>query len=1125
MRKRLGRVKRVWFARLAAACGIAAWAVAAETFLVTQPGDGGPGSLREALIQANAAPGRDVIRFILGPDESTIFLTNSLPAVTDSLVIDGGLAAGSASAPGVRLDGAQAPPGSDGLRLFAPDCEVRGLAITGFLADTNGFGGAGVLISNDFGAVVQGCFLGLTPSGEPAGNAAGVWIQAGVRHQIGGGEPGEGNVISANARVGVEIDGSAADCERISVLGNFIGADPAGEAARPNGGPGVRILFSSGNRVGEDGAGNLISGNLGPGIELGRGASGNFVLANRIGCSAGLAPLPNEGPGVRLRGAGAGNQIGRVGEGNLIVFNHGDGIRVGEPASLVEGTIIQANWIGELPSGAAAGNAGDGVEIAGHTSLVGGLDPEQGNRIAFNEAHGVQVLAGNGNAIEGNAIHDNAGLGVKLGGPETLSPLPSDLHDLDEGPNGLQNAPVLTRSELADEGLKAGGVLESAPNRTFRIEFFASGRADPSGFGEGERFLGATEATADADGAASFETVLPDAGLSDLDSLAATATDPEGNTSEFSAARRVVLALSDFADVWPELEAEPSPAVAGEPFTIRLSLHRALASSGEPAAAEGIEAWIVLPPGLDLVETPPGVDQQGGRLVWRNLSIPADGPAVLELAVQGEDAGNYSFRAGTVDPGPRRLNDEAELGVELLPLETPALSVEAASIEEPDAGSVLMAFPVRLSAPADRTVTFSYRTEAAEAEPGTDYEPVSGIGGIPAGEIQTLVFVPILGDLAPESEETFLLMLGDVEGALAGNLTAAGTILDNDPGPLPAADLAATIAAEPEPVFLTNLLVYTLTVTNLGPDTATNVALESGFPASFALDEATPSMGALETGPTNLILRLETLAPGEGATLEIRGYPGETGALTNQARVYAALPPSEGSDTNQPPPAPAFEDPNPENDAAMWVASVLPPPPREVEVLSDLWLNPQTGLIEQKVRYVNTGETPVPAVRLIISGLPQGAQVYNGRGTTNGLPYVQYDGPVDPGGSVVFLIEFYHPNGYAAFVVDYAAAPAEPETAPPIPGEPVPPVTGRAPMILSGQLNEGRFLLEFRSKPGRRYLIQYRDSWDEPWETALPSVPAAADAVQWLDDGPPKTHTRPGEERSRFYRVLELPNP
>jgi hypothetical protein len=61
---------------------------------------------------------------------------------------------------------------------------------------------------------------------------------------------------------------------------------------------------------------------------------------------------------------------------------------------------------------------------------------------------------------------------------------------------------------LPASGSVVGGTLNSTPNTAFHIEFFASNTADPSGFGEGQTFLGFTNVTTDAAGDAAFTTSM-----------------------------------------------------------------------------------------------------------------------------------------------------------------------------------------------------------------------------------------------------------------------------------------------------------------------------------------------------------------------------------------------------------------------------------------------------------------------------------------------------------------------------------------------------------------------------------------------------------------------------------------
>ncbi len=116
------------------------------------------------------------------------------------------------------------------------------------------------------------------------------------------------------------------------------------------------------------------------------------------------------------------------------------------------------------------------------------------------------------NSISGNSISDNGGAGVLLSG----------------GANNTQPAPVLNSATL-DTTTHILGTFTIGASGTYRIEFFASPAADPSGFGEGRNFIGSLNVSTSG----GFNAVLP-AIVPINQFISATVTDPSGNTSAFS---------------------------------------------------------------------------------------------------------------------------------------------------------------------------------------------------------------------------------------------------------------------------------------------------------------------------------------------------------------------------------------------------------------------------------------------------------------------------------------------------------------------------------------------------------------------------------------------------------------
>ena len=249
-------------------------------------------------------------------------------------------------------------------------------------------------------------------------------------------------------------------------------------------------------------------------------------------------------------GPGSDNRIGGTasGAGNVIAGYTGGGaaIFIGGTSSgdsrRANSNIVQGNFIGTNRDGSIVpGNLGTGVHVQdGDNNLIGGTVPGAPNIIVRSmsagggNGAGVLVNAGTGNRILGNTIYESGRLGIEFAGgtPVTLN----DAGDPDTGPNNLQNYPLITAVTISTGSATITGTLNSTPATTFRLEFFSNPSADETGYGEGQTFLGFTDATTDAAGNASYSVTFPVA--VDAKSFVATATDAAGNTSEFSPAFR-----------------------------------------------------------------------------------------------------------------------------------------------------------------------------------------------------------------------------------------------------------------------------------------------------------------------------------------------------------------------------------------------------------------------------------------------------------------------------------------------------------------------------------------------------------------------------------------------------------
>lgn len=373
------------------------------------------------------------------------------------------------------------------------------------------------------------------PTTDPGYNpATGVWTikPANLGYNVPSGTTVDGTIMSALAgegsasRPGIEIDGTTlgqlgitglwlydgvtlrglivndfqygiwVSSANVIIEGCYVGTDPTGTSAKPNGTDGILLANGATGAVIQD---NLLSGNNGGGIRMfGENTTGNTLRNNRIGTNAaGTAALPNGGDGIQLHAGAHDNTV----EGNLISGNGGIGVHLLDAGT--NHNVIRSNRIGTDAGGTAAlPNGSFGLAFFnGPRNNVAGPD----NLVAYNSLDGVLVDGADsftstvGNTITANSITANGRKGI---------------YNFRGGNAGLA-APVIATANTTQVSGTA------CPNCV--IELF-SDAAD-----EGAVYEGTTTASA-----AGNWTFSKPGGLTGP-YVTATATDGNGNTSEFSA--------------------------------------------------------------------------------------------------------------------------------------------------------------------------------------------------------------------------------------------------------------------------------------------------------------------------------------------------------------------------------------------------------------------------------------------------------------------------------------------------------------------------------------------------------------------------------------------------------------
>jgi len=312
---------------------------------------------------------------------------------------------------------------------------------------------------------------------------------------------------------------------------------------------------------------------------------------------------------------------------NTVTGNGGPGILLnGTTIAHLEGNTISGNGIGILVADAATASINNNTVTA------------NGKGIAFSGT-------GAGSNITANAIFKNNGLGLDLGND---GPTANDPGDGDAGPNRLQNYPVLTAVNSGGGNTSIQGMLSSTPNTAFRLDFFSNDACNPSGFGEGHFFLDSFKVTTDANGNAPFNVVLTGMTLLPGAVVTSTATDPDHNTSEFSAC--LGTGNIELADLELVKKADKTQYVVGDQviYTIQLD-------NKGTADAPDIVVTDILPAGVSFKQATATLgtyDNKTGK--WQVPFLSNGKQATLTITGTVDAAGTFT---NTVEVTASKLSD------------------------------------------------------------------------------------------------------------------------------------------------------------------------------------------------------------------------------------------------------------------------------------------------------------------------------------------------------------------------------------------------------------------------------------------------------------------------------------
>ena len=382
---------------------------------------------------------------------------------------------------------------------------------------------------------IKNNYIGLNPAGTSAlPNTIGVsFISTATNTMIGGATASDRNIISGNSNIGIFVSGTSH-----TIQNNYIGLNPSGTSVIKNNNIGMRLVGTVTNtQVSE----NTISGNgttssSARNVEF-SSASGAQFFSNKVGTLAdGNTGVINLGVGLVLNNS-SNNSIGGVSdiEGNIIGDHNLSAIQMVFASS---NNTVNHNKIGLGLDGVSdIGNGLFGIVITGTNTgnmIVNNTITNNQKGVVLDPALGIPTRV----TISENSMYNNSGLGIDL-----LGTTANDVDDADTGVNNLQNTPEITMvNPLGGTAIEITYVVPSSMANSaypLTIEFFGAIN------GQGKLFIESDIYT--TVGSKTVTVNLPNGfDPNDYITLVATATDANGNTSEFGIATDSTLAVSQF---------------------------------------------------------------------------------------------------------------------------------------------------------------------------------------------------------------------------------------------------------------------------------------------------------------------------------------------------------------------------------------------------------------------------------------------------------------------------------------------------------------------------------------------------------------------------------------------------
>jgi uncharacterized repeat protein (TIGR01451 family) len=579
----------------------------------------------------------------------------------------------------------------------------------------------------------------------------------------------------------------------------------------------------------------------------------------------------------------------------------------------------------------------------------------------------------------------------------------------------------------------------------------------------------------------------------------------DGTTNSGLATVSISVASPTPADI-AVFKKGPASGVAGSNLVYTITV-----TNLGPSAATNILVSDQLPAGFAFVSATPAAATVLNNLVsWPAFNLADKGKTNFTVTAISADGGNFTnvaFAAtSTFDPNPTNNNGSAT-NSQSVTVVTPRADVavfKAGGTNIVAGGTVTYTITATNSGPSTASnvvvqddlpgnVTFQTASTGYSLSNNVVTWPAMTLTNGASANFTVSLIAPASGNftnIALATSSTPDPNLTNNNGSAVGSKVRTSIT--------PVADVIVLLSG-PTNVNVEEDFSYTIVVTNGGPSTASNVVTSDTLPVNLVFVSA--SSGGIFSNGIVTWPKIISLAAGGSTNYILTVIAPGAGQFTNVASALASTLDLDLTNNNGTLPA---------SQVQTTVA------PSEFALLSGAPVfNPQTGLFEESVTVTNIGSNTVAGFQLYVGGLRSGVSLYNATGTNGGMPFVQYNLPVDPSNTASMILEFYDPSRLPFTNTLSVVAIIPPNTG----------TTGTNGSVAISKIftdtrlaGDTRTVIEFATIPGDVYTIIYSDDDMATWKVATPSITASANVTQWYDDGPPETDAKP---TSRFYRVIQ----